>query len=189
MSASKRSTDSGRRCPCRWFCWVIHRRHDSSDRILIPKDATHSQGPILDLPITLAKEKRTAEQTIALICQKLNEKSKIPVTVNADAGNVRWRATVTVGGREAPARALLSRTRAAMGDHLSWRLLYAMRRRPASCVLGAQAARRTCLREVRLPFRQFSFSAICVGDSDTRPLRSRKVKFQSLQHWRASLYC
>ena len=73
------------------FAGQIHRRHDSSDRILIPKDATHSQGPILDLPITLAKEKRTAEQTIALICQKLNEKSKIPVTVNADAGNVRWR--------------------------------------------------------------------------------------------------
>ena len=88
------------------------------------QDTTHSQAPILDLPITLAKEKRTAEQTIALICQKLNEKSKIPVTVNADAGNVRWRATVTVGGREAPARALLSRTLAAMGDHLSWRLLY-----------------------------------------------------------------
>jgi hypothetical protein len=69
----------------------LHRRYDSSDRTLIPKDATHSQGPILDLPITLAKEKRTAEQTIALICQKLNEKSKIPLTVNADAGNVRWR--------------------------------------------------------------------------------------------------
>jgi hypothetical protein len=29
-----------------------------------------------------------------------------------------------VGGKEAPARALLSRTLAAMGDHLSWRLLY-----------------------------------------------------------------
>ena len=88
------------------------------------QDATHSQGPILDLPITLANEKRTAEQTIALICQKLNEKSKIPVTVNGDAGKVRWRAPVVVGGKEAPARALLSRTLAAMGDHLSWRLLY-----------------------------------------------------------------
>ena len=88
------------------------------------QDTTHSQAPILDLPITLAKEKRTAEQTIALICQKLNEKSKIPVTVNADAGNVRWRAPVVVGGREAPARALLSRTLAAMGERLYWRLLY-----------------------------------------------------------------
>jgi hypothetical protein len=87
------------------------------------QDTARSQ-PILDLPITLAKKKRTGAQTIALICQIINEKSKILVTANADAGKVRWRAPMVVGGREVPARALLSRTLAAMGDYLSWRLLY-----------------------------------------------------------------
>jgi hypothetical protein len=90
---------------------------------VLDQDTTRSQQPMLDLPITLAKEKRTTGQTIVLICQKLNEISKIPVTANADAGNVRG-ATVAVGGVGEPARVLLSRTLAAMGGRLSWRLLY-----------------------------------------------------------------
>jgi hypothetical protein len=86
-------------------------------------DETHSQQPILDLPITLTTEPRSAAQTIVLICQKVSGQNDIPVTpVIAD--NLRGSGTVAVGGIEMQARTLLSRTLASMGDRLSWRLLY-----------------------------------------------------------------
>lgn len=43
-------------------------------------DEFSSQQPILDLLITLTTERRSAEQTLVLICQKVSEQSKIPVT-------------------------------------------------------------------------------------------------------------
>lgn len=85
-----------------------------------------SQQPILDLPITLTTEPRSTEETIALICQKVGEHSKIAVTPSGIGGSVNFggRVTVTVGGIEVPARTLLSSTLAAMKGRLSWRLLY-----------------------------------------------------------------
>ncbi len=93
------------------------------------QDTSPTERPVLDLPITLAKETRSAERTIALICKTINEKSEVPVVLNANAGNtddthVRWQAAVAVGGVGQPARTLLSRTLTAMGDRLYWRLLY-----------------------------------------------------------------
>lgn len=97
-----------------------------------PHDVVISQTPILDLPITLARERRSAEQTITLICEKVSEQSKIPVTPML-AGNFlsgkllsgnRERGTIAVGGNEAPARTLLSLTLASMKGRPHWRLLY-----------------------------------------------------------------
>lgn len=88
------------------------------------QDETQSQQPVLDLPITLAKEPRTAEQTLALICQHVSKQSKIPVTVGTIDGTVGGLREVAIGGVEVPARTLLSRTLASMGGHPSWRLLY-----------------------------------------------------------------
>ncbi len=91
------------------------------------QDTAHNP-PILDLPITIAKETRTAERTIALICQKLKQKSNISVTMDTNQGaadgDVPWQKTIAVGGVDEHARALLSRVITAMGDRLCWRLLY-----------------------------------------------------------------
>lgn len=81
-----------------------------------------SGQPILDLPITLKTQPRSVDETVALICQKVRQQSKIPVTVGAIPA--RSQKTVAVGGIEVPARTLLLRAIAPMGAHLSWRLLY-----------------------------------------------------------------
>ena len=85
---------------------------------------TQGHQPILSVPITLSKEPRAAQRTIALICEQVSAQSKIPVTVGTIDGNVAARKQVVVGGTDVPARALLVSTVTSMGDQLSWRLLY-----------------------------------------------------------------
>jgi hypothetical protein len=83
-----------------------------------------SRQPVLDLLISLKTKRRSADETIALICQKVGQQSKIPVTPGGIADDVSGNGTVAVGGMRVPARTLLSRTLATMVEHLSWRLLY-----------------------------------------------------------------
>ncbi len=81
------------------------------------------QQPLLDLPITLRSYPRSAEQTLALICHELSEKSKIPVAPAIDDVSQKGE-TVKVSGVGVPARKLLSRTLLSMADRLCWRLLF-----------------------------------------------------------------
>jgi len=83
-----------------------------------------SRQPILDPPITLKTKRRSADQTIALICQRAGRQSKIRVTPSGISVDVSGQGTVAIGGTRVSARTLLSRTLATMGEHLSWRLLY-----------------------------------------------------------------
>ena len=85
-----------------------------------------SQQPILDLPLTLPIKRRSAEQTIDLICQLVSEHSKVPVTTSGIADSLRWLGEVTIGGVEVPAQNLLESTLQSTGNRpsLSWRLLY-----------------------------------------------------------------
>ena len=85
---------------------------------------TQSQQPILDLPITLRKEPRSAAQTISAICDQVSKKSKVSVGVGAIDDTTNGDKRVAIGGTDVPARALLSSTVTSMRDHLSWRLLY-----------------------------------------------------------------
>lgn len=89
-----------------------------------PQGETSSQQPILDSLISLKAERRSARQTIALICQKVSQQSKIQVTADGVADSLPERETVAVGGVGVPARTLLSRTLASMGGKLYWRLIY-----------------------------------------------------------------
>jgi hypothetical protein len=89
-----------------------------------PQGETSSQQPILDSLISLEAERRSARETIALICQKVSQLSKIQVTANDAADSLSGRAIVVVGGADVQARTLLSRTLASMGRNLYWRLLY-----------------------------------------------------------------
>ena len=82
-----------------------------------------SRQPVLDLPISLASERRSAGETIALICRKVSQASKVPISVNP-AENLHENASVAVGGSSVPARTLLSRTLLSMGEKLYWRLIY-----------------------------------------------------------------
>jgi hypothetical protein len=87
-------------------------------------DEVSNQTPILDLRITLTTKRRSADETIAVICQEVSKQSKIPVTPGGIAGSLRERKVVGVGGTEVSARTLLARTLASMRIRLSWRLLY-----------------------------------------------------------------
>jgi hypothetical protein len=87
------------------------------------RDETQRQ-PILDRPIILAKRSRSAERTMALICQRVSERSGIAVSVGAIDASVAGSHQVEIGGVEAPARTLLLHTINAVGNHLNWRLLY-----------------------------------------------------------------
>jgi len=82
-----------------------------------------SQQPVLDLPISLASERRSAGETIALICQKVSQASKAHISVNPTE-NLHENASVTIGGSSMEARTLLSRTLSSMGEKLYWRLIY-----------------------------------------------------------------
>ena len=89
-----------------------------------PQGETSSQQPILDSLISLEAERRSTRETIALICQKVSQLSKIQVTANDAADSLSGRAIVVVGGADVQARTLLSRILASMGRNLYWRLLY-----------------------------------------------------------------
>ncbi len=89
-----------------------------------PQGESSGQHPILDTTITLASERRSVAETIALICHKLSRQRQISVTINGLAQSLAGREPVAVGGTEVPARALLSRVLAASGSNLYWRLLY-----------------------------------------------------------------
>ena len=89
-----------------------------------PQGDSSSQQPILDLLISLAAERRTARETIALICQNVSQQSKIQVSASGVANSHLGHETVAIGGAATPARTLLSRTLASMGGDLYWRLIY-----------------------------------------------------------------
>ena len=88
-----------------------------------PQGETSSQQPILDSLISLKAERRSVRETIALICQKVSQQSRIQVTANDAADSLSGRAIVVVGGADVQAN-LLARTMASMGRNLYWRLLY-----------------------------------------------------------------
>ena len=94
---------------------------------------TVSQPPILDTPVTLAKEQRSARETIALICQRVSEAGKVKVSLDV---NFTYGETVMVSGVNTPARALLSQTLLTLGGSLYWRLIYEAERK--NCGLSIQ---------------------------------------------------
>ena len=84
-----------------------------------------SPGPILDLLITLKTKRRSVQETVALICQKVSQRSQIPAAPIGIADSVHGHGTVAVGGMTVSARTMLSRTLSAVREKpLSWRLLY-----------------------------------------------------------------
>jgi hypothetical protein len=82
------------------------------------------QRPVFDVSITMAKQKRTASDTIKLICRKIAEQSRITVRVGVTPRNVLAHTEVTVGGSKIAARELLLQTLTLTRRGLYWRLLF-----------------------------------------------------------------
>jgi hypothetical protein len=82
------------------------------------------QRSVFDVSITVAKQKRTASDTIKLICQKMTEQSRITVRVGVTPRNVLAHTQVTVGGSKIAARELLLQTLISTRRGLYWRLLF-----------------------------------------------------------------
>lgn len=82
------------------------------------------QQPILDLPITIARERRTAAETVALVCRKIAQQGKTPISLSSVGGSFLRDANVVVGGSGVPAREMLQRVLAATGGKTYWQLIY-----------------------------------------------------------------
>jgi len=86
---------------------------------------TLAKQPIaFDLPITLAEQSRSAEDTVDLICQALSEHTAFKINLGVFPTGLMGHTNVTVGGKDLPARVLLRKTLAATGRQLVWRLLF-----------------------------------------------------------------
>ncbi len=121
VDAYNRSNNPGRfelrKGELRNFSIVGAQARDSHDQI--------SREPVLlDLPITLAAEQRTASETVRLICQELAARSRLAVTVGVSPRRILDQTPVTVGGAPKPARDLLLQTLTSTHRNFYWHLLF-----------------------------------------------------------------
>ncbi len=112
--------------------YIVRREEKNRYAIIgttIRDDAGHEKvvAAILDTPISLAREERSADLTLQLICERLSAKLGIKAAYGGFGGmadNVAIQSKVMVGGENLPARTLLLQT----VDHIDgiriWRLFY-----------------------------------------------------------------
>ena len=82
------------------------------------------QRPVFDLPITLATGRRTASETLHLICRKIAAQRGVAVAVGISPRKVLDQTPVRVGGTNVSARDLLLQTLTATRSAFYWRLLF-----------------------------------------------------------------
>ena len=112
--------------------FIVRREEKNRYAIIgttIRDDAGHDKmvAAILDTPISLAREERSADLTLQLICERLSAKLGINAAYGGFGGmadNVAIQSKVTVGGENLPARTLLLQTVDHMGGIRIWRLFY-----------------------------------------------------------------
>jgi len=78
----------------------------------------------LDSPVTIPVAPRSASETIALICEKIAQRSAVNIHLGVYPRNVLDYTSVTVGGNASPARTLLTSTLAATSHKIYWRMLF-----------------------------------------------------------------
>lgn len=95
---------------------------------------------ILDTPVSISIERRSAQGTIDLIARELSTKTKVKVFGGAFANNLLIQSQVTIGGESLPARDLLLQTLNATQRPQIWRFLCD----PGAnmCVINIQTAAR-----------------------------------------------
>jgi hypothetical protein len=87
-------------------------------------DQFTEQPPILDLPITIAKKRRTAAETVALMCRQIAQQVKIPISLSGVGGTTLRVTNVVVGGSGVSAREMLQGVLTAIGGKTYWQLIY-----------------------------------------------------------------
>lgn len=88
------------------------------------KGRMSEQAVVLDAPITLAEQPRSAVDTIDLIFQQVSQASHIEVALGVSPRSLLAGSKVTVGGTKVAARVLLARTLAGTNRTLYWRMLF-----------------------------------------------------------------
>jgi hypothetical protein len=83
-----------------------------------------AQPVLLDAPIAISNEHRTASAVLSLLCQKLSETRHIPVVLGVTPRKLLDHTDVSVGGPDVTAGKLLSQTLAATQRHLYWELVF-----------------------------------------------------------------
>jgi hypothetical protein len=79
---------------------------------------------ILDTPVSIQEEARSAFKTIEIILDAVTVKSQTKVSLGTFAQNALYQSQVTIGGQSVPARVLLQRTLSAAKVKLCWHLYY-----------------------------------------------------------------
>jgi hypothetical protein len=106
------------------------RKGQQGDFFVVGAEAHDGQGQIshqrilFDVPLTLATRRRTASDTVNLICRKIAEQRGLTVTVGVSPRNLLDHNDVTVGGTKVSARDLLLQTLTSTHHSLYWRLLF-----------------------------------------------------------------
>jgi hypothetical protein len=90
--------------------------HDSQGKIA-------PQQVLLDSPVTIPAQERTFSDTVDLICQTIEDKTRVKITLGIHPLGLD-RTNVTAGGKELSARSYLFRTMESTSRKLVWRLLY-----------------------------------------------------------------
>ncbi len=90
--------------------------HDSQGKIA-------PQQVLLDSPVTIPAQERTFSDTVDLICQTIEDKTHVKITLGIHPLGLD-RTNVTAGGKELSARSYLFRTMESTSRKLVWRLLY-----------------------------------------------------------------
>lgn len=77
-----------------------------------------------DLPLTLAKQEQTIDETMAQICAEVSKQSRSQVVLAISPRRILLRNRVSVGGSKVEARELLVQSLLAAHEKLYWRLLF-----------------------------------------------------------------
>ena len=106
-------------------------RHTADGLFNIVGTAGHSnKGEIVqqlapfDLPLTLASQERTIDETVTHICSELSKKGHQNVVLAISPRKSLLRNRVVVGGSRVAARELLAKSLLATHEKLYWRLLF-----------------------------------------------------------------
>lgn len=106
-------------------------RAEGDGRFAIIGSATRRKGgpdetvmPILDTPVSIVTQQRSAGATVTAILKALSDKTSTKVILGTVPTNLLFQAQVSVGGEDMSARKLLLQTLDATGRPLHWRLLF-----------------------------------------------------------------
>jgi hypothetical protein len=106
-------------------------RHTADGVFIVVGTAAHSdKGELIqqhapfDLPLTIANQEQTIDETVTHICAELSKQSRSNVVLAISPRKLLFQNRVVVGGNKVAARELLTRSLLAAHGKIYWRLLF-----------------------------------------------------------------